>query len=115
MTIDSRLTRRAVLLGAAGAAAAAGLPGGAAIAHRGPRRRAPLWRTAAERGIVFGTAYSTRLSQDADYVRLVDREAALLFTEDDLLWYQLKPTPDADLDFTLRRPDHRVRREATTS
>jgi endo-1,4-beta-xylanase len=100
MTIDSRVTRRAVLLGAAGAAVAAGLPGGVAGAHRGGRRVPPLWRTAAERGIVFGTAYSTRLSEDAEYVRLVDREAALLFTEDDLLWYKLKPTPDSDLDFT---------------
>jgi endo-1,4-beta-xylanase len=96
---DGRVTRRAVLAGAAGAAVAASLPGGHALA-RGHRRRAPLWRTAAENGIVFGTAYSTRLSEDADYVRLVDREAALLFTEDDLLWYKLKPTPDAELDFS---------------
>jgi endo-1,4-beta-xylanase len=100
MMVDSRVTRRSVLLGAAGAVAAAGLPGGAALAHRRPRRLPPLWRTAAERGIAFGTAYSTRLSEDADYVRLVDREAALLFTEDDLLWYKLKPTPESDLDFS---------------
>jgi endo-1,4-beta-xylanase len=50
---------------------------------------------------VFGTAYSTRLSEDADYVALVDREAGLLFTEDDLLWYKLKPTPESDLDFSF--------------
>jgi endo-1,4-beta-xylanase len=98
MRDDGRVTRRTVLAGAAGAAIAASLPGGAALAHRG--RRAPLWRTAIENGIVFGTAYSTRLSEDAGYVRLVDREAALLFTEDDLLWYKLKPTPESDLDFT---------------
>jgi endo-1,4-beta-xylanase len=30
---------------------------------------------------------------------LVDHEAAILFTEDDLLWWRLKPTPDAELDF----------------
>jgi endo-1,4-beta-xylanase len=97
MREDSRFTRRTALLGAAGAVAATGLGGGLA---RASRYCEPLWRTAARRGIVFGTAYSTRLSEDLDYVKLVDREAALLFTEDDLLWYKLKPTPDSDLDFS---------------
>ena len=98
---DGRVTRRTVLAGAAGAAIAASLPGGTALARGGPHRPPPLWRTAAANGIVFGTAYSTRLSEDADYVDLVDREAALLFTEDDLLWYKLKPTPESDLDFSF--------------
>ena len=31
--------------------------------------------------------------------RLVDHEAGILFTEDDLLWWRLKPAPDAELDF----------------
>jgi hypothetical protein len=98
---DGRVTRRTVLAGAAGAAIAASLPGGTALARGGPHRPPPLWRTAAANGIVFGTAYSTRLSEDADYVDLVDREAALLFTEGDLLWYKLKPTPESDLDFSF--------------
>jgi endo-1,4-beta-xylanase len=101
MRADTRVTRRTALLGAAGAAVAVGLPGGKALAHGGSGRRPALWRTAAANGLVFGSAYSTRLSEDADYVDLIDREAALLFTEDDLLWYKLKPTPESDLDFSF--------------
>ena len=59
----------------------------------------PLWQTAWERGIVYGTSLATWQADDADYLRLVDHEAAILFTEDDLLWWRLKPTPDAALDF----------------
>jgi endo-1,4-beta-xylanase len=95
---ENGVTRRSVLLGAAGAAAA-GLLGGAGPALAGTPRD-PLWRTAANRGIVFGSAWSTRLAEDTAYSRLIDRQAALLFSEDDLLWYKLKPTPDADLDFS---------------
>ena len=100
MTTDNRVTRRTAVLSAAGAAAAAALPGGALAAVSGQTACTPLWKTALRRGIVFGSAFSTRLAEDADYVRLIDREAALLFTEDDLLWYKLKPTPESDLDFS---------------
>jgi endo-1,4-beta-xylanase len=93
------MTRRTVLRGAAGAAALAYL-GDARAAFAGGGRD-PLWRVAKERGIVFGSAWSTRLAEDTEYLRLVDRESAILFTEDDLLWYQLKPTPDAPLDFSF--------------
>jgi endo-1,4-beta-xylanase len=62
--------------------------------------RAPLWRTAADRGLVFGTSTATWQLEDAEYARLVDHEAAILFTEDDLLWYRLRPEPGAELDFT---------------
>ena len=37
---------------------------------------------------------------DPQYRRLFAREASILFTEDDLLWYRLRPTPDSGLDFT---------------
>ncbi|MBA3415633.1 MAG: endo-1,4-beta-xylanase, partial [Chloroflexia bacterium] len=64
------------------------------------RSGVPLWRTAADRGLVYGTSAATWQLEDAEYARLVDHEAAILFTEDDLLWYRLRPTPDAELDFT---------------
>jgi endo-1,4-beta-xylanase len=97
ISADSGMTRRTVLRGAAGAAAA-GMLGGLAPGIAGAART-PLWRTAERRGVVFGTSMSTRLVTDARYLDLVNREAALLFTEDDLLWYQLKPSRDAPLNF----------------
>ncbi|MBQ0904224.1 endo-1,4-beta-xylanase [Micromonospora sp. U21] len=106
------LSRRSLLLGAAGAAGLAtagalGAPGAASAAPAGTgplartgSQRPPLWRLARPNGLAFGTSVATWQLTDAPYQRLVDREAALLFTEDDLLWYRLKPTPDAELDFT---------------
>jgi endo-1,4-beta-xylanase len=61
----------------------------------------PLWQTALGNRIVFGTSLATWQAEDAEYLPLVDHEAAVLFTEDDLLWYKLRPTPDAELDFTF--------------
>jgi hypothetical protein len=58
---ENGLTRRAVLLGAAGAAAG-GL--GGAVAACGGDSRGPLWKTALRQGIVFGAAWSTRLAAD---------------------------------------------------
>jgi endo-1,4-beta-xylanase len=55
---------------------------------------------ARERGIAFGSSIAT-WQFDADYPALHAREAKLLFTEDDLLWYRLKPAPDAPLDFSF--------------
>lgn len=104
-------TRRSVVGGAAGVVAA-GMLGqprlGAAqatpvamdAATPVPFLMSPLWRPAADQGITFGTSAATWQLDDAAYARLVEREAAILFTEDDLLWYRLKPTPDAPLDFT---------------
>jgi endo-1,4-beta-xylanase len=99
-----RLTRRSALLGAAGAAAA-GLVGGPGITayqatpQATPISRVPLWQTAWQRGIVFGTSAATWQLEDPEYAQLVAHEAAILFTEDDLLWWRLKPTPDSALDF----------------
>lgn len=61
--------------------------------------RTPLWQMAAENGIVYGTSLATWQASDEVYLRLVDDEAGILFTEDDLLWWRLKPSPDAELDF----------------
>jgi endo-1,4-beta-xylanase len=106
-----RLSRRALLGQTAGisAAFAAGLP---AIAHAQDASpvaspvtqqftHTPLWRTALDKRIVFGTSLATWQADDPEYLPLVDYEAAVLFTEDDLLWYKLRPTPDAELDFTF--------------
>jgi len=90
--------RRSLLLGAAGIAglAAAGLPTGPALASA---QRPPLWKIARERGIAYGSSIATWQFDD-EYPALYARESKLLFTEDDLLWYRLKPAPDAPLDFT---------------
>jgi endo-1,4-beta-xylanase len=95
---DHLVGRRSLLLAAAGAAgfAVAGGPAGPASAD-GARR--PLWKVARERGVAFGSSIAT-WQFDADYPSLHAREAKLLFTEDDLLWYRLKPAPDAPLDFS---------------
>jgi endo-1,4-beta-xylanase len=109
MNGDHRLTRRSTILGAA-SVAAIGLAGDlrhgtaqsatpqVATPEASPITRVPLWQTAWDRGIVFGTSLAT-WQLDEDYPALVDHEAAILFTEDDLLWYRLRPTPDAELDF----------------
>ncbi|WP_139209872.1 endo-1,4-beta-xylanase [Microlunatus flavus] len=63
--------------------------------------RTPLWKIGADARLAYGTSHTSRLFDDAEYSALVDQQAAILFTEDDLLWYQLKPTPDSALDFSF--------------
>jgi endo-1,4-beta-xylanase len=104
MSAERAVSRRAVMVGAA-AAGAAGLIGGAspAIGLRGDeeaRLRPPLWQTALQRGMIYGSSTATWQISDHEYRRLFDREAAILFTEDDLLWYRLRPKPHSGLDFT---------------
>jgi endo-1,4-beta-xylanase len=94
---DTGITRRTVLKGAAGAAATATLGAPAVAAARGTRK--PLWKIAQRNGVVFGAAIATWMFEDEPFMDLVRRQAALLFTMDDFLWYQLKPTPDAELNF----------------
>jgi endo-1,4-beta-xylanase len=62
-------------------------------------RTTPLWATAIENGIVYGSSAATWQLQDTQYRRLFEHEAALVFTEDDLLWWRLKPAPGSPLDF----------------
>jgi endo-1,4-beta-xylanase len=52
------------------------------------------------RGVVYGSSTATWQLSDEEFRRLYQRHAAILFTEDDLLWYRLRPTPRSDLDFT---------------
>ena len=105
MNANLRLKRRSLLLGTGAAAAGLAARPGLLRAHQATPLASPiagsppLWQTAWERGIVYGTSLATWQADDAEYVPLVDREAAILFTEDDLLWWRLKPTPDAELDF----------------
>ena len=100
-----RLKRRSLLLGAGAATIGIAARPGLLFAQQATPMASPvagsppLWQTAWERGIVYGTSLATWQADDAEYVPLVDREAAILFTEDDLLWWRLKPTPDAELDF----------------
>jgi endo-1,4-beta-xylanase len=104
------LTRRSFLATAVGAAAAglAGCGGSKAkvvqaaldcVGAKAGGADAPLWRIAARRGIVYGSSTATWQVSDADYAKLFDREASILFTEDDLLWYRLRPSPTSGLRF----------------
>jgi endo-1,4-beta-xylanase len=118
MSIDQTIARRSVLLGAAGATAAglvSGIPGAADATDLLAAGRPPLWRQAERRGIVFGSSIAT-WQLDPQYMKLYAREAGLLWPEDDLLWYQLKPTPESKLDFShgdqifrFARKNHQLR------
>lgn len=106
MTERASVARRSLLAGAAGAAAGlavgAGTPGAGVVAGPAaripPTAKPPLWEQAARRGIVFGSSIATWQLENG-YPALHKREAGLLFTEDDLLWYQLKKRPKAPLNF----------------
>jgi endo-1,4-beta-xylanase len=103
MSNSGQISRRSLLLGTAGIAAGltsatASLPASAAATPIRAATPAPLWQQAAQRGIVFGSSIASWQLDDT-YPALFAREAGLLFTEDDLLWYQLKPAPEAPLNF----------------
>jgi len=127
MRLETELDRRKFLLTAAGAAAAvlagctrsgesttassvapslpqAVLPSVTAVAadclsdQAAPA--APLWQEALARGVVYGSSAATWQLSDARYRSLFEEQAGIVFTEDDLLWWRLRPTPGSDLDFT---------------
>ncbi|MDX6327115.1 MAG: endo,4-beta-xylanase [Nocardioidaceae bacterium] len=105
MTIDLDLSRRGLLVGTGAAAVlgtTAGLaPSADAVPVGTPALKTPpLWRAAGKRGILYGSSTATWQISDPDYAKVFRRHAEILFTEDDLLWYRLKPTPDSPLDFT---------------
>jgi endo-1,4-beta-xylanase len=104
MSSSSRSTRRSMLVGIGGIAAGLTLGSGSANAATANDRcgsGAPLWKQARRRGIVYGSSTTTwQIEPDPDYSALFRREAGLLLTEDDLLWWRLKPTPESELDFT---------------
>jgi endo-1,4-beta-xylanase len=60
---------------------------------------APLWEVAGGGGLAYGSSAATWQLADADYRRLFERQAGVLFTEDDLLWWRLRPTPTSALRF----------------
>lgn len=102
-----RFSRRSTLRGAAGAAALglAGTPargraqGATPVATPVTDLGTPLWQVASGNGLTYGTSLATWQADDPDYLQIVDREAAILFTEDDLLWWRLRPAPGAAMDF----------------
>src|SRR3954464_5022215 len=101
---DSTLTRRSLLV-RGGVGAAAVLGGGARVLTRvAPAWAAPtgaIYQQAAAKGILYGSSTATwQYEPDPAYAALFKREAGMLFTEDDLLWYRLKPTQNSPLDFS---------------
>jgi endo-1,4-beta-xylanase len=111
------LTRRSLLFAAAGAAVGlAGCSGSeksatvagttsaattttATLDCPAATRGGALWQVAARRGIVYGSSAATWQLSDPQYRRLFERQPAIVFTEDDLLWWRLRPTPKDDIDF----------------
>jgi endo-1,4-beta-xylanase len=98
-------SRRGVLLGAGAgllgaAAGVAPIDEAAAAGGKLATKLPPIWRAAGRKGILYGSSTATWQISDAAYADVFRRHAAILFTEDDLLWYRLKPTPDSPLDFT---------------
>jgi endo-1,4-beta-xylanase len=98
--LSRRLLLKAAAAGSLAAAGGAALPIDALAAGGRPAREA-LWHIARGRGLVFGSSTATWQIEDAEYASLFAKQAEVLFTEDDLLWYRLKPTPDAPLDFSF--------------
>jgi endo-1,4-beta-xylanase len=98
------LSRRSFVLGS-GAGAAVVLGGGASqLFAMGPAWGAPtgtLYQAALAKGIRYGSSTATwQVQPDPAYAALYSRESGMLLTEDDLLWYRLKPTHDSPLDFS---------------
>jgi endo-1,4-beta-xylanase len=58
-----------------------------------------LWQVAMQRGLVYGSSAATWQLSDAEYRKLFERQPAIVFTEDDLLWWRLRPSPKDDIDF----------------
>ncbi len=103
MKTQTPLSRRSVLigggLGATALATGPGLLGQAAPAWGAPTGAA--YQAALAKGIRYGSSAATWQTQpDPDYAALFARESGMLLTEDDLLWYRLKPTRTSPLDFT---------------
>jgi endo-1,4-beta-xylanase len=78
--------------------------GASALANMTTALAAPtgqLYNAAKAKGILYGSSTATwQFGPDPAYASLFAREAGLAFTEDDLLWYRLKPTQTSPLDFS---------------
>ncbi|MBA3630017.1 MAG: endo-1,4-beta-xylanase [Actinobacteria bacterium] len=99
MTEGPLVTRRRLLLGAASVVAIGAAGRIATLDSSTSPEGDPQPPCEPQREIVFGSSAATWQLSDADYRRLFVREAEMLFTEDDLLWYRLRPKPDSVLDF----------------
>jgi endo-1,4-beta-xylanase len=114
LSTDKTLTRRSFLVGAG--ATAVGLtacrqstgqrhpvavptPTACPVLEGPAGTHEPLWQTAFRQGIVYGSTTATWQISDAAYRRLYTREAAILSTEDDFLWYRVRPSPTSGLKF----------------
>jgi endo-1,4-beta-xylanase len=122
MTVERGVSRRNVLLGGGAGALGAAVTGlapwdaarasqAAQAAESKPRLGVhvpALWKAAARSKLVYGSSIATwQIEDDATgkitdpgYAKLHPHHAALLFPEDDLLWWRLRPTPKSGLDFT---------------
>jgi endo-1,4-beta-xylanase len=98
------LRRRSFLVGSGVGAAALMVGGASQFMTMGSAWAAPtgrLYRAALAKGLRYGSSAATwQVQPDADYAALYARESGMLLTEDDLLWYRLKPTQDSPLDFS---------------
>src|SRR3954469_26074283 len=99
-----RPSRRSFLMGS-GVGAAFVLGGGtSSLLTMGPAWAAPsgtLYQAALAKGIRYGSSTATwQYQPDPAYAALYARESGMLLTEDDLLWYRLKPTQSSPLDFS---------------
>jgi endo-1,4-beta-xylanase len=114
LSIDKTLTRRSFLLGASATAVglaacrqssgtrhqvAAPSPTACPALEGAPWKHEPLWQTAFRQGILYGSTTATWQISDAAYRRLYAREAAILSTEDDFLWYRVRPSPTSGVRF----------------
>jgi endo-1,4-beta-xylanase len=114
LSIDKVFSRRSFLAGAGAAGlglagcrqsartrepAAAPSPTACPALDHSPGAHEPLWQTAFRRGILYGSTTATWQISDAAYRRLFAREAAILSTEDDFLWYRVRPSPTSGLKF----------------
>ena len=88
-----------------GAGAATVLGGGLATLTRAtPAIAAPtgaLYQAAAAKGILYGSSTAPGSSNPIPRTRHCSQARRGSVTEDDLLWYRLKPTPTAPLDFSF--------------
>ncbi|MGH7540127.1 MAG: endo-1,4-beta-xylanase, partial [Gemmatimonadota bacterium] len=108
---NGTLTRRSLLKGA-GVGAAALVSGGTSLLTRMPPALAAptgaLYQAAAAKGILYGSSLATWQyagsefsAPDPQYAALHAQEAGMMFTEDDLLWWRLRPSRTAPLDFSF--------------
>lgn len=101
-----RLSRRNLILGTAGAAT--GIGAASSCSDRSVRPTSPTTARASDSPsrlpgastTALGSSAATWQLSDADNSRLVDTQAGLVLTEDDLLWYRLRPSPKATLGFS---------------